>query len=200
MNPTPGLKGTANATCLKITDQASTPCHQAQLHYLHLTFFHGMSRAASRWGSTPCPPLPSGGSLGQAWPSRAPPQPRSLCLYPPACFSWEIYSLRLLHHTYMTCYQPRPGGPTIAGRSRSAPPAGRVSGSHSFPTNTCLVSHKGVTNKPDPGPLNSDSKAPHNDLYKNDINRWLVSNTNNYITLRQRGPKWKHIVLSSAIE
>lgn len=62
------------------------------------------------------------------------------------------------------------------------------------------MSHKGGTNKPDPGPLNSDSKAPHNDLYENDINRWLVSNTNNYITLRQRGPKWKHIVWSSAIE
>lgn len=69
-----------------------------------------------------------------------------------------------------------------------------------FPTDTCPVSHKEGTNKPDPGLLNSDSKAPHNDLYENGINRWLVSNTNNYITLRQHGPKWKHIVWSSAIE
>jgi len=46
----------------------------------------------------------------------------------------------------------------------SPPVAAGVSGSHSFPTNTCPVSHKRVTNKPDTGPLNSDSKAPHNDL------------------------------------
>lgn len=86
-----------------------------------------------------------------------------------------------------SCLFSSPGGTTIAAESLSlvlsSPLAIRVSGSHSFPTNTCPVSHKRVTNKPDTGLLNSDSKAPHNDLYKNDINRWLVSNTNNYITL-----------------
>lgn len=66
MNPTPGLKGTANAMSLKIADQAPARCHQAQLQYLHLAFFRGVSRAAK-----PCPPLrwQPGSGLAESCPS-----------------------------------------------------------------------------------------------------------------------------------